>query len=94
MNPPVVIVSRDRVRIFEDEQHFYLGGPSVVLTFDPGHNVWTGTTLEFTTRPVQFEAELALWRLTRNPWTDVSDQATHYVPEPGAPLEPLPGRTA
>jgi hypothetical protein len=94
VNAPVVTVTRDEVRIFEDERHFYLGAASVVLEFNREHSVWTGTTLRFTTRPVQFEAELALWRLTRNPWTDVSDQATHYIPEPGAPLEPIPGRAA
>lgn len=100
MTSPIVLITRDRneqavfLGFCEDEAAYYWSGSAIVLNFDTDHNLWWGKTLRQTEPVVRFEASLAMWRLTRNPWTDVSDQVTHEIAEPGAPLEPIPGRAA
>jgi hypothetical protein len=78
------------VEWFEDETRFYSGDPFRRVVFNPVTCVWTGRTVRVCTVPdANVEAAVTLWRLTRNPWCDVSDVATHEAPEPGAPLEPI-----
>lgn len=80
-----------RVEWFEDEARCYAGDPFRLLVFNPVACVWTGRTMRTCpSREANVDAAMTLWRLTRNPWADVSDIATHYSPEPGAPLEPIP----
>lgn len=86
----VVIVTQQRkVEWFVDEQHYYHEDPTLVLTFDPKANVWWGRSFHPTPRAMNRSVGWAFHRLTRNPWADVSDVATHTVPEPGAPIEPV-----
>lgn len=100
MSGPVILVTQDSdgtnigMAFAEEERDFYANGPAVVLTFDAEHNLWWGTTLRMHSPEVRFEVDVAMWRLTRNPWTDVSDMATHWIPELGAPLEPIQRSTA
>lgn len=97
---PVVAVTRDlsglntRLSWCETEQRYYLDGVAVQMTFDEAHSVWSGVSLRPSTREVGVSAARALTLLARNPWADVSDLFTHELAEPGAPLEPIPGRAA
>lgn len=79
------------VEWFEDESRVYDGDPFRRLEFDPVACVWFGRTFRTCQdRAANTAAALTLWRLTNNPWDDVSDVATHVAPEPGAPLDPIP----
>lgn len=92
MTGPVVTVTRDEsgqatlIEWFETVAHVYHEDPMVVHRFD-GVVWWT---MSRRPTPVELVAIPRLAeRLAANPYTDVSDVATHHWPEPGAPLEPV-----
>lgn len=96
----VVLVSRDRhgvatrIEWFESEHRAYDRDPIVVQAWDYDRQGWWTTSRRPTNVPfAALIAEVAV-RLAENPWADVSDVETHCFPEPGAPLEPTPGKAA
>jgi hypothetical protein len=74
---------------FEDEHRYYHEDPAVILTLDPVHLVWWGRTYRPTPRAMTPSVGEAFRRLANFPTSDVSDLVTHFVSEPGAPLEPV-----
>lgn len=97
MTTPVVVITRSAagemrtIEWFEDERRAYAGDPFRRMTFNPVTHVWSGRSLRKHRFGLQvdWQAAVTLWRLTQNPWADVSDVATHTVAEPGAPLDPI-----
>lgn len=85
----VCVQTPGRVTWFESEQHYYDGQPTITLTFDPKGNVWWGRSHHPTPPSMTPSVGEVFLRLTNNPWAGVSDQMTHSVAEPGAPLEPI-----
>lgn len=84
---PVVLVQADEVAFYPDEASYYNHEPAIVLKFED--NAWHGRTFH-PSSPATKRAVFRAWRrLTRNPWADVTDLATHSVAEPGAPLQPV-----
>jgi hypothetical protein len=97
---PVVLVTRDqygnqtKIEWFEDENRFYDADPLAALTFDAAVSVWWGKSFRPTGSTLGLLIAVTLQMLTEDPWADVSFLATHTISEPGAPLEPIPGRSA
>lgn len=95
MTDPIVTVTRTpggetrAVEWFEDEDRAYAGDPFIRLVFNPVWCSWDCQTLRTHGVGVGWQAAITQLRLKENPFVDVSDVATHYYPEPGAPLEPL-----
>jgi hypothetical protein len=99
-SPAAVLVTRDdtgqalKVEWFETEQHYYREDPLAALTFDIGHSVWWGKSFRPTGSTLGLLVAVTLRKLTEDPWADVSQLSTHFVSEPGAPLEPIVERAA
>lgn len=99
MSPPVVLVSRDefgfaiKVACYENETAFYAGERSVLMEFEAGAG-WVFVAERPTSLRLGWRAAMVVKRLRANPWLSLKNVDTHYVPEPGAPLEPNPGRAA
>ena len=96
MSSPIILVTQDqhgnntKIEWFEDERRYYDQDPLAALTFDAGPCVWWGKSHRPTGSTHGLLIAVTLQMLTEDPWADVSFIATHYVPEPGAPLEPVP----
>lgn len=93
MTTPVVLVTQDSRRRtcvdwFEDEDSYYAGWRLAHLV--------AGDTLLASPRYIRPETAQQIAdvfvALVETPDRDVSFVATHTVAEPGAPLEPVPGR--
>lgn len=93
MSAFVCVQTAGKVSWFEDEQHYYDGQPTVVLTLDPVQHLWWGRSYRPTTRVMTPSVGEVFRRLANFPDSDVSDAVTHVVAEPGAPLEPVPVRS-
>lgn len=99
MTAPVVIVSRDsrgyavKVEFYEDETAYYNGERTVLMVFEPGA-AWVFRVDRRASLRLGWRATRVVIRLRTNPWLSLADVDTHTVPEPGAPLEPIPGRAA
>lgn len=97
--PPVVTVTRDsdgyaiKVEFYENETAFYNGDRSVLMVFEPGCP-WVFRPERRTSLRLGWRATKVALRLQANPWRSLTGVDTHIVPEPGAPLEPIPGRVA
>jgi hypothetical protein len=97
---PVVIVSRDDTRDpltiewFEDENCFYCEDPLAVVEFDPWRDVWTAWAKKNARTETRLLAARTLLALVLDAGENVRKLATHYVPELGAPLEPVRGSAA
>lgn len=90
---PIVVVTQDpdgygiEIQVFESERRFYDRDPMATLKREPA---WTGESHRSTVPPAGLLIKELWERVAENPWADVSDLATHCIPEPGAPLEPVP----
>lgn len=91
----VVIVSRDktrdplRIEWFENEDGYYVGDPVAWIEYDRGRDTWRGHAGRNAPRGVVLDASRVLLDLSCDAEVSVRHLATHYVPEPGAPLEPV-----
>lgn len=96
----VVLVTRDdtrdplRIEWFEDEAGYYAGDPLAWLEFDPRRDVWVAKAGRNARPETSLAAARALLDLVLDPEASVYQLSTHFVPEPGAPLEPIQGRVA
>jgi hypothetical protein len=97
---PVVVVTRDstrdplRIDWYEDETGYWAEDPLVWLEFDPGRDVWLAKAGRNARPETSLTAARVLLDLVLDPGASVYQLATHFVAEPGAPLEPIPGRAA
>jgi hypothetical protein len=97
---PVVVVTRDvtrdplRVEWFEDENGYYAEDPLAWIEFHRLRDTWRGQAGRNAPPEVTLMASRILLDLSCDSEVSVSHLATHYVAEPGAPLEPIPGRAA
>lgn len=100
MTAPIVVVTRgldgyaSKALWFEDEAAFYDGNPTLVMEFNRASCAWSYVSLRISSPALRLRAAHVIERLERTPWTDMAFAATHTVAEPGAPLEPIPGRAA
>lgn len=100
MTSPIVVVTgddtRDPLRIdwFEDENCFYAGDPSAWIEFHQPRDTWRGEAGRYARPESTLAAARILLDLALDGEASVYQLATHFVPEPGAPLEPIPGRSA
>lgn len=98
MSPPVVLATRDetrdplRVEWFEDEAGYYAEDPLAWLEFDPARDVWVAKKGRNARPDTSLAAARLLLDLVLDPDVSVYQLATHWAPEPGAPLEPIPPR--
>jgi hypothetical protein len=92
MSAFVCVRTPDRVSWFEDEQHYYHEDPAVVLNLDPVQHLWWGRSYRPTPQAMTPSVGQVFRLLANFPAADVSEFVTHVVPEPGAPLEPVPVR--
>jgi hypothetical protein len=98
MTCPVVLVTRDetrdplRVEWFEDEAGYHAGDPLAWLEFDPVRDVWVAKKGRNARPETSLAAARLLLDLVLDPEASVYQLATHFVAEPGAPLEPIPPR--
>ena len=95
-NSPVVLVSRtpdgyaSRAVWFENEAAYYDDAPTLLMEFNRERHAWSYTPLRTSSRRLGLRAAHVMGRLERTPWTAMAFAETHWVPEPGAPLEPVP----
>lgn len=94
MTSPIVLVTQDSQRRtvaewFESEDGYYNGDPLARLV--AGHELRAGRNVQVSTAQDVAHAWLLLLQLPNH---DVTYLATHTIAEPGAPLEPIPGRAA
>lgn len=100
MTGPVVTVTRDdtrdplRIEWFEDEAGYYAGDPLAWIEYDRGRDTWRGHAGRNAPREVALTASRVLLDLSCDAEVSVRYLATHHVPEPGAPLEPIGGTSA
>lgn len=87
MTEPIVLVQPAELSVYADERSFYDGEPTAVMRRE--RTAWHSIVWRPTTPAIRRVLHEAVRRLGHNPWTDVSDLATHVVAEPGAPLEPV-----
>jgi hypothetical protein len=91
---PVVLVTRDSrdrpgITWYEDEIGFYDGDPVAWVTGGGALHISPHASVE------AGEAAKEAHSVVRDSVSpDLSRFATHVEPEPGAPLEPIPGRSA
>lgn len=96
MNAPVVVVTRDvsrdplRIDWYEDEGAYYTQDPLAELEFDPAKDVWVARKGRNARPDTSLAAARLLLDLVLDPQASVYHLATHFVPEAGAPLEPIP----
>jgi hypothetical protein len=100
VNAPVVLVTRDdtrdplRIEWFEDENGYYAEDPLAWLEFDPMRDVWVAKKGRNARPETSLAAARLLLDLVLDPGVSVYQVSTHWVSEPGAPLEPLPRSAA
>lgn len=100
MSSPVVLVTRDDTRDplliewFENEDGYYAEDPLAAVEFDPWRDVWTAWAKKNAQTETRLLVARTLLALVLDAGEDVQRLATHYVSEPGAPLEMVPGRVA
>ena len=100
MSAPIVVVTRDATRDplliewFENENGYYTEDPLAVVEFDPWRDVWTAWAKSNARTETRLTTARTLLALVLDAGAEVRGLATHYVPEPGAPLEPLAGSVA
>lgn len=95
MTSPIVLITRDdtrdplRIEWFEDQNGYYTEDPVAWIEFDP----WRDKSSSDFKPNARTESKLAAARilldLTLDPEASVYQLATHFVPKPGAPLEPI-----
>jgi hypothetical protein len=85
----VCVRTPDRVSWFGSEQDYYDGRPTFEMRFDQRQTLWYGQSFHPTTKAMTPSVGEAFRRLGQFPTSDVSDLVTHFVSEPGAPLEPV-----
>jgi hypothetical protein len=99
VSAPIVVVTRDatgqpvKIEWFEDERRAYAREPMLVHELNTLSNVWWFVSLR-NTLDYKPWIEPLVERLTENPYANVDEFETHRWSEPGAPLEPIPGRAA
>jgi hypothetical protein len=95
---PIVVVSRDvsrdplRIEWFEDEAGYYARDPLAWVEFHRARDTWKGHASRNAPPEIALAASRILLDLSCDTEVSVSHLATHYVSEPGAPLEPIPPR--
>lgn len=100
MTAPIVVVSRDDTRDplliewFENENGYYNEDPVAWVSFDPVRDEWTARAKRHAQGDTRLSAARLLLALVLDSQANVTRLATHRTPEPGAPLEPIPGRAA
>lgn len=100
MKAPIVIVTGDpdrdplRIEWFETEDGYYVGDPVAWVEFHRARDTWKGHAGRNAPPEVALTASRILLDLSCDAEVSVSHLATHRVPEPGAPLEPVNGRAA
>jgi hypothetical protein len=100
VSAPIVVVTRDATRDplliewFEDENGYWTEDPIAVVQFDPWRDVWSAWAKKNARTETRLAGARTLLALVLDAGAEVRGLATHYVPEPGAPLEPIPGRVA
>lgn len=100
MTSPIVVVTGDdtrdplRIEWFEDEAGWYLNDPVAWLEFDSRQPVSSSNAKPNARTESRLAAARVLLDLELDAEASVYQLATHFVPEPGAPLEPIPGRSA
>lgn len=96
MNRPIVVVTQGshgytiKVEWFENERAFYADAVTLVMQLDEAAGVWWYLPKRVSSDELGTAAVKVIEVFEACPWTDVSRFATHFVPEPGAPLEPVP----
>jgi hypothetical protein len=78
----------------ESERDYYTHGAAIEVKFEHSVNLWWSRSLRLHSRPLGAAAARAFRWLTNSPSADAYQFATHVLPEPGAPLEPIEGRAA
>lgn len=94
MTSPIVLITQDSqrrtvVEWFESADGYCNGDPIARLV--AAHELHVGRNVQVSTAHDIAHAWLLLLQLPNH---DVTYLATHTRPEPGAPLEPIPGRAA
>lgn len=100
MTSPIVVVTRDdtrdplRIEWFESESDYYAEDPVAWIEFHRGRDTWIGKAGRHARPETSLAAARALLDLALDGEASVYQLATHFVSEPGAPLEPIPRRAA